>query len=900
MPDKSASKFRCVLLALVIMLALTIGVSAQDETLAPPGIAGEVIYVPFPVEIKLDGDLADWSGVPFVEVTKGSLLSSIPGENDQFTFAVAADSENIYIAMTMADQNIVTNQHGTETWNEDSLEFFFNFSNDINARAFDIGIYQIRIIPADIGNEDLNSLSIGGVFSTDIPVTGLVFATEDGWGFEAAVPIPDEFSLEHGTEVGFQAQANGATESSRDVKLIWSNADTTDNSWQDPSLFGTAIFYEVGQSDIPIPSDRDRTEPETESEPLPPVININQVGYNPDSPKIAAFHLDEAEPVSWSLQRGGTVAASGATIVVGDDSSSGDFVHQIDFTDFAESGEGYQLEVGSMTSAPFDISESVYADLKQNALAYFYLNRSGIDINEAYAGEWARPAGHLTDDDVTCYKGEDLSGSQWPGCDYALDVSRGWYDAGDYGKYVVNGGITVWTLMNMYERNKDSFGDGSLSIPENSNGVPDILDEARWEMEFLLSMQVPEGQEGAGLVHHKMHDRTWETMPALPITERDNDNEHQDPGQGRYLYPPSTAATLNLAATAAQCSRIWKEIDPEFADNCLDASEKAWDAAVENPNIFAGPVPGSGGGDYDDQTVSDEFYWAAAELFAATAKEEYQEFLADSPHHGQIPSHISSMSWNETAALGAITLALVPNQLAQQEVTDIQEQIVSTADYYLSVIEGEGYRMPISDFEWGSSSAVLNNMIILGLAYEFTDDPIYLDGMTESMDYLMGRNPVSMSYIAGYGERAVQHPHHRFWANDPDRGWPPPPPGAVAGGPNATADDTPFNNSGLSEMAPAKRYLDDLESYSTNEVAINWNAPLAWAATALDEYKSGDVPDRLVDASAEVAEEDAGTTPAEDILEDDSDSVSPWFIIGGLGLLAAVGFAIGWMLRRRS
>ncbi len=146
--------------------------------------------------------------------------------------------------------------------------------------------------------------------------------------------------------------------------------------------------------------------------------------------------------------------------------------------------------------------------LRYDALAYFYHNRSGIEIEAQYVGEeYARPAGHLTDAEVTCFKGKDNSGKDWSGCDYTLDASRGWYDAGDYGKYVVNGGISAWTLMNLYERFPDAYPDGSLMIPENSNDVPDLLDEARWEMEFLLGMQVPEGQTLSGMAHHKMHDR---------------------------------------------------------------------------------------------------------------------------------------------------------------------------------------------------------------------------------------------------------------------------------------------------------------------------------------------------------------------------------------------------------
>ena len=234
-----------------------------------------------------------------------------------------------------------------------------------------------------------------------------------------------------------------------------------------------------------------------------------------------------------------------------------------------------------------------------------------------YAGgkQWTRPAGHVNvkandpvkkspntgDKAVPCLKDS--------GCDYTLDVTGGWYDAGDHGKYVVNGGISAWTMLNQYERalakgTAGDFGDGKLNIPEKKNKVPDILDEARGEMDFMLKMQVPDGKPKAGMVHHKIHDKEWTALGMWP---------DQD-AQPRFLWPPSTAATLNLAATAAQCARIWPKLDKKFADRCLAAAEKAWAAAVANPAVYAGTAA-IGGGPYDDKDVSDEFYWAAAELY---------------------------------------------------------------------------------------------------------------------------------------------------------------------------------------------------------------------------------------------------------------------------------------------
>nr|AFG25775.1 cellulase [uncultured organism] len=821
-----------IIIACLGALAICSSLSAQ-EMLAPPSVDGEAVYIPFPVTISLDGELDDWAGVPSVTVERGPMTSSDPLENGSFTFAAAADEEFFYVTMSMVDQNIITGQHGDSYWNEDSLEFYLNLSGERLRTEYGDGVFQFNINPGHIGNTDPSEITITGTSSASAEVQAIVFETDDGWGFEATVSIADYVTPEHGLEIGFQAQANGASSADRDVKLIWSLADTDDTSWQNPSVFGSGIFFEVGRTDIPEVIQPVAAQP-TETPQLIVQVSVNQVGYFPDSVKFAM--VTGTGTSDWSLINVDTneTVAEGTTSEGVLDNASGDTVQTIDFSDFSTPGT-YRLVVGDAQSVPFQIGSALYSQLKQNALHYFYLNRSGIPLEPEYAGEWAREAGHISDEDVTCWEGTDADGQTWDGCDYRLNVRGGWYDAGDYGKYVVNGGISVWTLLNLYERLPDSFGDGTLSIPESGNGVPDILDEARWEMEFLLAMQVPGGQPLAGMVHHKMHDRRWSGVPVMPPAEVDNDNQQN----GRFLFPPSTAATLNMAATAAQCARIWREIDPEFANRCLNAAQTAWNAANENPVMLAGRTPGEGGGDYGDGNVDDEFYWAAAELFITTGDEEYREYLTASRYFnvfpGTNPSNVSSMSWGGTAALGTISLAVVPNTLPENDIEVLRNQITEAAEGYLETIGAEGYRVPISDnrYYWGSNSDVLNNAIILALAYDFTSDDRFLNGVNDSMDYVLGRNALGFSFVSGYGAVSMQHPHHRFWGNRPQSSFPPPPPGALAGGPNAQPADPAAINA-VGQFPPAKRYIDDIESYSTNEVTINWNAPLVWVSAYLD------------------------------------------------------------------
>ncbi len=486
-------------------------------------------------------------------------------------------------------------------------------------------------------------------------------------------------------------------------------------------------------------------------------IRVNQVGYYPQAAKIAALASNRQTAADWALKDGaGKTVLTGQTTLKDYDDASGDTVQWIDFSAYTRPGKGYTLEADGHTSDPFEIGETLYSTLKLDALRYFYLNRSGINLEQKYAGAWARPAGHLSDSKITCYAGVDSSGKEWPAWDYALDASGGWYDAGDYGKYVVNAGIAVWTLLNAYERNPSAFADGALNIPESGNGVPDILDETRWEMEFLLRMQVPAGQSLAGMAHHKLHGLQWDAMPGLPPAQ----------SSSRFLFPPSTAATLNLAATAAQSTRVWKNIDAGFSARCLTAAETAWQAANAHPNMLAAEFPALGGGPYGDGSLSDEFYWAAVELYLTTGKPEYQAYYAGSSEH----LSSKALFWADTAALGTISLAVVGKDAAAQAslitaANDILANMLAASNGYMSPLRPDNY-------VWGSNADILNRAIVLALAHDFSADARFLNGVLECMNYLLGRNALNFSFVSDCGTRSFAHPHHRFWGNQPENGFP--------------------------------------------------------------------------------------------------------------------------------
>ena len=605
-------------------------------------------------------------------------------------------------------------------------------------------------------------------------------------------------------------------------------------------------------------------------------ILTNQVGYFTNLSKKATLLSEAASSVTFELlDASGKAVYTGKSQPMGLDAESGDSVHVLDFSDFKKEGTYTLKSETGETSGEFEIGIlDNYSGLFYDALNYFYQNRSGIEIEEQYItsgepAELARAAGHVSDiatiQNIWGYT--ETAGTQ--------DVSGGWYDAGDHGKYVVNGGVSLWLLQNEYERalvnnTADVYQDGNIKIPENSNKMPDLLDEARYEMEWMLKMIVQDG-DCKGMAYHKMHDIKWTALGLAPA----------DDTMARIILPPSTAATLNLAACGAQAYRLWKDLDPDFAESCLTAAKNAYEAAKAHPDMYAPNKEYGGGGAYSDDTVTDEFYWAACELYVSTGDKAYYTDLQGSALAFSIPSDLNggeaagltgSFDWGHTSALGSMTLLLHSDVLSKEENQKLNSSLTATADYYLHLEEQQGYGLPYTatpegGYTWASNSFISDNAIILAYAYDVHQDEKYLNGVVSAMDYLLGRNPLDRSYITGYGIHGSQYPHHRWWAKSLKSAFPKAPCGVLVGGPNTGLEDSIMKKAfGTEETAPQKYYLDDIEAYSVNECAINWNSSLAWTVSYLCEQNGGLI----------IGQPSAGKQIPEILIpEDDPDSVHP-------------------------
>ncbi len=575
-----------------------------------------------------------------------------------------------------------------------------------------------------------------------------------------------------------------------------------------------------------------------------PRIRVNQLGYLPNGPKHATLVSDSDAALPFALvDANGATVFEGATVPRGLDPTAGVKVHTLDFTASTAVGEGFTVSVDGETSYPFDIRADLYAGLVVDAMSYFYPVRSGIAIDPAIAGEgYGRPAGHIGiapnkgDTAVGCQPAEisqEIYGEPWT-CDYTLDVAGGWYDAGDHGKYVVNGGISAGQLLAAFRRASRSgepvrIRDGKLRIPEHGNRIPDVLDEVRWELDWMLRMMVPDGQPLTGMLHHKVHDNEWTGIPLLPS----NDDKL------RELHRPSTAATLNFAAVASALSRYLARFDTPYVDMLRAAAIKAYAAAKAHPDLYAPAADGnSGGGPYDDTDVSDEFYWAAAELYISTGDAAYLADLKASPHWMGDVFRPEGFDWKSVAGFARLTLAREPSRFDGPDAAAIRQSVLDGADMLLALQAkepfGQTYTPSSGNYDWGSNHLMIQNALVLAAAYDISGREKYRDGGIEAMDYIFGRNALNLSYVTGYGTKFAHNQHSRWFAKSANAELPEPPKGALAGGPNSSIQDPVAQQLfGEQGCAPQLCYVDDIQAWSVNEITINWNAALSQMASWL-------------------------------------------------------------------
>lgn len=533
------------------------------------------------------------------------------------------------------------------------------------------------------------------------------------------------------------------------------------------------------------------------------LIAVNSAGYRSDDPKrgyttyqgisVDSFQVVDASSLETVYQdkiRKSRVKAQ----------AFGSVVHELDFSAFDRPGR-YRLFVpgANITSVPFEIGSGVYGEAIQTAMQSFYYQRCGTRIDTGTP--WRHEACHL--EDAVFFSDPQKH----------IDVTGGWHDAGDYGKFSVNTSVSLAFLLYLYDHHPEKFRDGQLAYPEPGNGIPDLLDEARWALVWLLKMQ-----NGEGGVYHKVQKKKW-TGEYLPGDDPDI----------RYIFEVSSAATADFAAVAALGARLFESFDPAFSDTLTRAARKAWSYIDRHPQI----VPQGGftnpqdvrGGEYGDTADSDERLWAAAELYRLTGDSEFSEYFVNNYRSTGEPGS-PPVSWKNVGEFAVYTYLRMPVSKQDREArTYLLQRISGFADRLLKRVMGNGYRVVLNkdEYYWGSNSVVLGYAFNLVQAYELTGLKLYRDAALDQLHYILGCNPFGLTFVTGIGSNPVQHPYHQFSIElNVDQ----PVPGMVVGGPNS---HNLLNGKVLSEH-PGKAYEDSHKNYTVNETAINYTAPFVYLA----------------------------------------------------------------------
>jgi len=536
-------------------------------------------------------------------------------------------------------------------------------------------------------------------------------------------------------------------------------------------------------------------------------IKVDQVGYPLSGRRIAlvgataqTFEVKRASDNRTMFQ--GKLSASALY------ANSGDTLQAADFSSLQQPGR-YYLEVPGMgRSWAFSVGEDVFSHTLYLAARAFYGQRCGIavDLGPEFPG-YTHAACHLQG------SFHPSSGKEGP-----RENAGGWHDAGDYGRYIVNSGITTGTLLWAWELFSPKLASIKLNIPETGNGTPDLLNEVRWNLEWMLKMQDDDGG-----VWHK---QTSAQFPGFVMPEEDH-LVSLVIGTGIAPYK-STCATADLAAVAAIAARVYEPYDKDFAAKNLRAARRAWAWTEHYPNVTFRNPPGISTGEYGDANCGDEQLWAAAELWRTSGEPRYNRYFLDN-YAKYLPNLrvLDPESWRVVAPMGLWAYALATRLGADTHaLAEIRQGALIAAREVVSRTRSNPYRVSLvaTDYAWGSNGLAANYGVQLLVTNALSPDPAFVEIALDNLHYLLGRNAFSLSWVTQVGANPYRHPHHRpSGAGKNPEPWP----GLLSGGPNAARQDA-ILQALPRDLPPAKVYSDNQDSYASNEVCINWQAMLVF------------------------------------------------------------------------
>ncbi len=525
-----------------------------------------------------------------------------------------------------------------------------------------------------------------------------------------------------------------------------------------------------------------------------PPIRLNSVGFLPEAPKRATLALPSTE---FSLARAGsdTPVFHGPVTGPATNADTGEALYLADFSQFTRPGTFCLVVPGVGRSAPFAIASNVYDAAFSTVTRGMYLWRCGMAVRARYRGRVFAHAACHTNDAWLDYVG---------GGQAQRNSTGGWHDAGDYNKYVVNAGVTVGTLFRAWEDFRPRLEAWRLDLPESGGRLPEFLAELKWELDWLLRMQAPDGS-----VYHKVSTlRFGAFLP--PEAER----------TARYFAPWSSAATADFVAMTALAARHFRAYEPAFADRCLAAAGRSYRFLTDHPAGHRADLTGFSTGAYQTGDTDDRL-WAAAELWETTGDlaclRDFEQRLR------RFDRRIDTdWDWGNVKNLGllAYLFSSRPGRDATL-VAGVRGSLLATAHAIVTTAQAHGYGRPLGTaYYWGCNGSVARQTLLLQAANRVQPDPAFLQTALDAVGYLLGRNCYGRSFVTGVGLNPPRHPHDRRNSISPgSEPWP----GYLVGG----------------GWPGAKDWVDEEKSYQTNEIAINWNAALIYALAGFLSPASG-------------------------------------------------------------
>lgn len=530
-------------------------------------------------------------------------------------------------------------------------------------------------------------------------------------------------------------------------------------------------------------------------------VYVNQCGYVPSGMKKVTIR--SKKPMKFQVIRStGEPVFEGIADKKVKNASAGEVDYIGDFSALTQEGRYYIIAENFSESDSFVIDKNAYDDVFQKAMDFYYLQRCGQELSKEAAGDFAHCACHTGE---TIVYGDEKK---------VVDVTGGWHDAGDFGRYVSPAAMTVAQLFLAWERNTALCESYECPDKTQKSELPAFLAELKYELDWMCKMQREDGA-----LYHKV---TCKNFCGFIMPEEEKDL--------LIVSPVSVTATGDFAAVTAMAVKFYKPYDPEYAKKLETASKKAYEAMkkMELPGGFKNPE-GIGTGEYDDANDLDERYWAAAQLYKefgdAVYREDFEKLAQDMIYQGY--------GWRDMGSYGNLAYLSSDRPVNKSLKKKIEKAMLKRAKERLAVVNKDGYGTALkkTEYIWGCNMDAANNGLHLYDGYQLTGDRQYLDAAMEQIHYLLGRNPMGLCYMTGCGTNPIKYPHHRqsvFLGKAM--------PGMLSGGPCDWMADDVVKGLIDPKTPPAKMIVDMTRSYSTNEVTIYWNSAfLVLLASVLKE-----------------------------------------------------------------